>query len=70
MRVSLVEQAKENKSYNIMCVGVQCLGETNANKFEKPGWGKVNPGQKLFGSTSWLSDESQLGRVDQGKRIL
>ena len=35
-------------------------------KFEKPGRGKVNPGQNLFGSTR-LSDESQFGRDGQGK---
>ena len=38
-------------------------------KFEKPGRGKVNPGQNLFGYTR-LSDESQFGRAGQGKQIL
>ena len=35
-------------------------------KFEKPGRGKANPGQNLFGSTR-LSDERQFGEDGQGK---
>ena len=38
-------------------------------KFDKPGLGKMNPGQNLFGATR-LSDGSHFGRADQGKRIL
>ena len=37
-------------------------------KFEKPGWGEVNPGQNLFGSIR-LSHESQLGRAGETSPI-
>ena len=57
--------AKGNESF--MYVGGWAKGKPI--KFEKPGWGKVNPGQNLFRSTR-LSDESQFGWADEGKRIL
>ena len=64
MRVSLVEQNKGNKSYMYFW----CSERNTPIKFEKPGRGKVNPGQNLFGSTR-LNDESQFGGDGQGKLI-